>query len=149
MTYPSISELLPHRPPMRLIDRVIAADEHSVTCETTLTPDFLFLEEKRADVLVCVELVAQTVAAFVGLRQRGEGLPPSAGFLVGCSDAEFLVPHLAEGDRLTISASHLWGGAAFGKFRGHVERHGVRIASMEVSVVRGPGEAEAEKGDPA
>ena len=36
MTFPPIEQLLPHRPPMLLLDRVTAHDELSVCCETVV-----------------------------------------------------------------------------------------------------------------
>lgn len=121
---------------MLLLDRVVAATDRSVTCEVALTKDFVFLENGVADVLVCVELVAQTVGAYVGLQQREKGEPPQTGFLVGCRNAVFSSDCLSEGEQLIVQAEHVWGDGAFGKFAGQVERGGVVIASMDVSVVR-------------
>ena len=41
--YPTLEQLLPHRPPMILIDRMIDATDTGSMCEVTIGPQTLFI----------------------------------------------------------------------------------------------------------
>ena len=81
-TWPPIVELVPHRPPMLLLDRVLAYDGECVTCETVLRPDSPFADQGHVPAVVGIEYMAQTIAAGAGLRgarkgrrRRAHGIP--------------------------------------------------------------------------
>ena len=134
---PALVELVPHRGPMMLLDSVVAHGERDITCEATIGSAHPFLEDGQVDVLVCVELVAQAVAAYVGYRDRLAGLVPKIGFIVSCREASFAVPALALGDTLTIFAHHVWGEKDVGSFKGTVRRGDLTVAAVELGVYRG------------
>ena len=69
-TYPPIVELVPHRPPMLLLDRVLSYDGECVVCETVLEHDSPFVEQGHVPALVGIEYMAQTIAAGAGLSAR-------------------------------------------------------------------------------
>jgi predicted hotdog family 3-hydroxylacyl-ACP dehydratase len=133
-----LAELIPHRGPMMLLDSVVAHGERDITCLATIRADHPFLEEGEVDVLVCVELVAQAVAAYAGYRDRLSGRRPELGFIVSCREASFEVPAFALGDALTVEARHVWGEAQVGSFKGTVQRNGAIVAAVELGVYRGP-----------
>ena len=137
-TTPGLTELVPHRGPMLLLDSVVSHGEREITCRATIGETHAFLEGGEVDVLVCVELVAQAVAAYVGNRDYVPGEPPKVGFLVSCREATFEVPSLGVGDTLTVEARHVWGDAHVGSFKGRVSRGGATVADVEVGVYRGP-----------
>jgi len=137
-TLPTISELVPHRGPMSLLDSVRRWEEGAITCEASIRPDHPFLDGGVVDVLVAVELVAQAVAAYAGQRDRLAGKRPRIGFLVSCREASFEVESLALGDTLTIEVQHVWGDDTLGSFKGRVLRAGALVASVEVGVYGGP-----------
>jgi predicted hotdog family 3-hydroxylacyl-ACP dehydratase len=134
---PELAELVPHRGPMLLLDSVVAHGERDITCLASIGEDHAFLEGEEVDILVCVELVAQAVAAYVGKRDLLAGIKPAIGFLVSCREALFEVPTLALGDRLTVLARHVWGDKDLGSFKGEVRRDGVTVAKVELGVYRG------------
>ena len=72
-TYPPIVELVPHRPPMLLLDRVLSYDGECVVCETVLGPDSPFVEQGHVPAVVGIEYMAQTIAAGAGLSARDKG----------------------------------------------------------------------------
>ncbi len=135
---PELAELVLHRPPMRLLDSVVAHGEREITCAATIGADHAFLEGSEVDVLVCVELVAQAVAAYVGYQDYLAGRKPKIGFMVSCREASFEVPSLLLGDTLLIEARHVWGEADLGSFKGTVRRGGLVVATVELGVYRGP-----------
>ncbi|MBN2143103.1 MAG: hypothetical protein JW774_00620 [Candidatus Aureabacteria bacterium] len=56
-----ISDLVPHKPPMLLIDRLIKTEKTRSTAEVFIRDDNLFLkEDKTVDEMIFPELIAQT-----------------------------------------------------------------------------------------
>lgn len=136
MTFPDVAALIPHRPPMRLVDEVIAAEGQRIECRSSIPADSLFADAHgHVDSLVCVEYVAQTISAYVGLQHIREQRAPNIGFLVSCNEANFYVHDLRIGDVLDIRAEHVWGETGLGKFKGEVRRDGTLVAALDLSVV--------------
>lgn len=101
---PQLETLLPHRPPMRLIDELVAADDKSVRCAATPGTDFVFaLPDGTFEPLVLLELMAQTAAVLAGLQARTAGRAPGAGWLVSCRELVLEVrERLALGTRIEL-----------------------------------------------
>jgi predicted hotdog family 3-hydroxylacyl-ACP dehydratase len=137
MTHPSIETLVPHRRPMLLLDSVTAWADRTITCTASVGPDHPFLEDGEVDIMICVELVAQAVAAYVGYLDYQKGQPAKVGFLISCREAVFDAPALHVGDELEITTNHIWGSVTLGSFGGQVSRNGVRIATVEIGVFGG------------
>ena len=103
-SFPKIERLIPHRGPMRLIDRIVAAEEDAVTAEARIDPSCAFATaDRRIPSYVGLEMMAQTISAYDGLRRFKRDLPPSVGFLLGCRKYVARQPYLAAGTVLTIT----------------------------------------------
>lgn len=80
----SAAELLPHRPPMQLVDRLLASDGNAAVAETFPAADHLFANaDGSLDPVALVEMFAQTYAAMQGFEDLRFGRPVKEGFLVG------------------------------------------------------------------
>jgi predicted hotdog family 3-hydroxylacyl-ACP dehydratase len=137
---PSIEQLLPHKPPMRLLDTWDSRDESSIVCHATLSSRHsVVVREGVIDNGWCIELVAQAVAAYVGMQSWQNGAGPVMGFIVSCRDARFSMPSVPVDVPLRISAKHVWGERLLGSFRGVVERADTseQVASVELGVFSG------------
>ncbi len=99
-----ITQLVPHRPPMLLIDRLLADDAEFVRIEAIIKPGSFFLTEHGMPAWVGVELMAQTVASWAGLRSVQGGKPVMLGFLLGTRRYECTRPFFPVGARLEIEA---------------------------------------------
>lgn len=97
-----IAELVPHSGTMLLLDNTsllddtVHSDAHSLTAQVSIRPDSLFATERGVPAWVGIEYMAQTVAAFAGVRAREAGEAIRIGFLVGsrkysCNTAFFPV----------------------------------------------------------
>jgi len=76
--------LVPHRPPMLLITRLLEAEAGNGMAEAVIGADCPFLDEEgRFESAGLVELGAQAYAAIKGLEFLRAGVPFGAGFLVG------------------------------------------------------------------
>lgn len=108
-----LSELLPHKAPMVLVDRLLSYDLQSLECRCAVTigPESCFLEaEQGVPSYVGVEYMAQTVGVLSGIQQRGQSTEaPRLGFLLGfdltSQQCEWFVP----GQELVIAVRHEWG----------------------------------------
>jgi predicted hotdog family 3-hydroxylacyl-ACP dehydratase len=134
MSFPSLRELVPHRPPMLLLDEVVAFDGATATCAVTVRSDAPFAEDGRMPAWVALEYCAQCVAAFAGLRARGEGRPPRLGLLVAARDLTLDVDSFAAGERLIVVARLVFGEVRVGRFECEVTRAGTVVAKASLSV---------------
>ncbi len=138
-TYPPIVELVPHRPPMLLLDRVLSYDGERVVCETVLASDSPFAEQGEVPAVVGIEYMAQAIAAGAGLSARDKGdQAGKMGFLLGCRNLSIAVDSFQVGDRLTIEAKRTWGENQIGSFACKVQRGGEVLVEGALTVYQGP-----------
>jgi predicted hotdog family 3-hydroxylacyl-ACP dehydratase len=144
MNLPPIRELLPHRPPLLLLDALVAHGEDWAECEVTPKPAQLFAKADEVPAILCVEYMAQTIGAFAGLRQQARGEPPRVGYLIGARELTLYADALAIGQRLRVHARRVWSDASgrAGQFECKVESGETLIASGTLTVLQpsGPGE---------
>ena len=136
--YPPIAELVPHRPPMLLLDRVLSYDGETVICETVLAPGSLFVDGGEVPAVVAIEYMAQTIAAGAGLLARDKGEGARMGFLLGCRDLTIAVDSFQVGDWLTIDARRTWGGDELVSFACKVQRGSEVLVEGALTVYQGP-----------
>ncbi len=91
-----------HRPPLRLVQRLLCVDGDYAEGETTLNVGDVGVDaDGKVEAAALFELVAQTYAAAKGYRDRLSGKPTSLGYLVGASNFQIeRVP--SAGQRLLI-----------------------------------------------
>jgi predicted hotdog family 3-hydroxylacyl-ACP dehydratase len=96
-----LDDLLPHRPPMTLLDEVVSVD----LAEGTLVAAFAGRREWSGN-WVAIELMAQAAAALAGAADRAEGRdgPPRPGFLLGTRKLTLDLPAFTVGARYTVRA---------------------------------------------
>jgi len=102
-----IDSLVPHRRPLRLIDEILSVGEASAETAAVVTADWPTVANGAADVLVLVELVAQTAAVIGGYLALTDpaGAHPHKGMLVGIKQAAFSAENLPVGTRIVIRAT--------------------------------------------
>jgi 3-hydroxyacyl-[acyl-carrier-protein] dehydratase len=113
-TWPRPEDLIPHRPPFLLLDRIVAIEETSLTAETTLRAEEGLWSGVYAGhypghpvtpgVLLC-EMVFQAAAAYLAHRLRHADAPAQTGVPIltrigGAKFREMVRP----GDTVTIVA---------------------------------------------
>lgn len=102
MTLPPIAELVPHKAPMVLLDRVLQAGPDQLSAEVTLRPDSPFCDGQRVGGWVGIEYMAQTVAALAGWTARQVNDPVRIGFLLGTRKYTSHTPWFHVGETLHI-----------------------------------------------
>lgn len=90
----NINGLIPHQPPMLLVDRLVRLTGDEAVSETVFRPDSIFLKDDgQVEEAALFEMMAQTFAAFAAAGREGSG--PSAGYLVGVKRLKIHKPALA------------------------------------------------------
>jgi len=86
---PRLDELLPHRPPMRFVERVVDETEEGITCLARLPGDCALVDQGTALAAVALEAAAQTAAVRESLRHWREATSsqPRICYLVSVRDA--------------------------------------------------------------
>jgi len=139
---PHVRELVPHEPPMLLLDAVRSYDGDTIVCAVTIAADGLFVEQLNGQpgvpALIGLEYMAQCVAAYAGLAARQDGRPPRIGFLIGCRELRLDTEAFAIGDSLEVEARRVWGENDLGSFACAVKRAGEVLVSGTLSVYGGP-----------
>jgi predicted hotdog family 3-hydroxylacyl-ACP dehydratase len=134
MSFPPVAQLVPQRPPMLLLDAVLAAGGGSITCAAEVRPDNLFLRDGRAPAATVLEYMAQAIAAERGLEAAG---PPAMGLIAACRSLELHADHLLAGDRLEITAQRGYVGE-LAEYTARVTRDGHLLAEAVLHVVTTP-----------
>lgn len=110
-------ELVPHRPPMLLIDSLIEAGEDYSVCRASIRLDSVFLEADGVPAIAGIEYMAQAVAAHGGYLDQLKGEPVKVGFLLGSPQFETFVTTLPLGSQLRIHVQKDWGDDQMMRFR--------------------------------
>jgi len=140
-----ISELLPHDPPMVLLDRVLSFDESSLVAEVTIHRDSVLCDESGVPGWVGIEYMAQAVAAHAGAQARLEGNTPSVGYLLGTRSYKCLLPAFPVGATLTVHIKALFVEMSLGAFECRIETD-EEVATATINVYQ-PADSDVESLD--
>jgi predicted hotdog family 3-hydroxylacyl-ACP dehydratase len=106
-TKESVSELVPHKGKMFLLDRVRDYDlnGNSITTEIDISRDNLFYEDELGGVpaWVAFEYMAQSVSALSGLQGRTKSEKPKVGFIMSVSGFNAYVPVFKQGETVVVN----------------------------------------------
>ena len=88
---PPLDELIPHRPPMRFVERILGEAEDGATCLARVPAACALVTRGVTPTFVALEAAAQTAAVWEALRRsRDAGAASSRmGYLVSLRDAAF------------------------------------------------------------
>jgi len=81
----SVNDLIPHSPPMVLIERIVDFGNESLVAEITIVEDCKFYDSDLEGVpaWVGIEYMSQAIAAFAGIHAKKESRAIKLGFLLG------------------------------------------------------------------
>jgi predicted hotdog family 3-hydroxylacyl-ACP dehydratase len=129
-----IERLLPQRPPMLLLDRLLSCTASEGTADARISAGNLFrLPDDTIHEAALFELMAQAYAAVRGFQDSLAGKPASIGYLAGITRA---VVHGAArvGDRLTVSVRQTALLQPFVRAEARVVRDGDLLAEGELTL---------------
>jgi predicted hotdog family 3-hydroxylacyl-ACP dehydratase len=126
--------VVPHKPPMLLIDRLLEVRERASISEMTVRQDMVFVGENgQLDDACYPEIISQAIAAQEGFRKLGSPNPLQEGLLLGVKKLEILGTARV-GDTLRISVYKAAKYGDFGIITGEVSKGEEIIARGEVKV---------------
>jgi predicted hotdog family 3-hydroxylacyl-ACP dehydratase len=99
-----VTQLLPHRRSMLLVDRLLEATDEMVRVEAVVKRGSCFVTEEGLPGWVGAELMAQAMACWSGWQQLRLGNPARLGFLVSLRRYECSLPFFPIGSHLVIEA---------------------------------------------
>jgi predicted hotdog family 3-hydroxylacyl-ACP dehydratase len=131
-----LDELIAHRRPLQLLDRVISLSETEAVAELAVRSDNLFfLPGLGLPAYVGLEVMAQSIAAIDGMKQRNARNPPKIGFLLGCRRYSVGPKYFAEGTRLTARAKMVFTDGAMFSFECRIDdEDGAELAKANMNV---------------
>ena len=133
-TFP-IADLLPHAPPMVLLDHVLACSGERLIAHVTIRADSEFCVAGQVGVWVGIEYMAQAIAAWSGWQARQRGESVKIGYLLGTRRFEAMVAGFLVGDQLEIEiAREFQADNGLARFRAEIRKDGVVCAAASVSV---------------
>ena len=135
---PSIEALIPHRTPMRLIDRVLNLDGNHIQTISIVQETWPLCDSRGADVILVVEIIAQSIAALYHSRKRRQG-EPQIDFFVGIKEARFHAQRLPLHAELTVNVKMVSAIGNYGIFNGEVML-GTKVMGEALVQVLEPGE---------
>jgi predicted hotdog family 3-hydroxylacyl-ACP dehydratase len=134
-----ITELVPHRASMLLIDRLLADDPEMVRVEATVKREGVFVTDDGLPGWVGVELMAQAVATWAGLRRKEAQQPVRLGFLLGTRRYDCSRPMFPLGARLEIEArQELVAENGLAVFSCTIHLDGQQVASAHLNAFQPP-----------
>lgn len=101
----TVAQLVPHTGTMSLLDITLHSDRKSLVAQVTIGQHTLFATERGVPAWVGIEYMAQSIAAFAGVRAREAGEEIRIGFLVGTRKYQCNVPWFPLGTTLMIEVT--------------------------------------------
>ena len=135
--FPAITEVVPHRPPMLLIEALEHESEGSLTCSARPRSTTPYSTAGKVPSILCLEYMAQAVAAYAGLRALRENDQVRMGYIIGVRSMTLEVPFLSTGNQVLITVRHIWGDDSLGKFDCSITLAGRQIAHADLSAFQG------------
>ncbi|WP_309400992.1 hypothetical protein [Cerasicoccus maritimus] len=131
---PNIRELIPHEPPLVLVDRLNVLNQEQVCGETTLAPGTLDDSGQGVPAAWSLEIVAQACAAIIGHEYRDRGY--QGGRLIRAPRWDLAQTHLPTGQTLTIEATlEAASGLGIFLFNGRLLADGQALAEGQLTIL--------------
>jgi len=137
--------IVPHRGKMLLLSRVMRYDleARSIEAEYCITKDCIFYEPaaKGVPAWAGFEFMAQTVAAFSGIRDRAIGKPPQIGFVLAVSRLQIGLPFFREGSTVSIKMTEIDDMHPIFVFEGGIFLDGEKVLEGKLTVMEADDES--------
>ncbi len=147
--WPPLASLLPHRPPMLLLDGVERFETGLIECGVTPRAGGPFVEDDRVPALVSVEYFAQAAATYFGLVHRDRG-GMRIGVLLGARELRLEVDSFPVDAPMTARVREVWTDGQIAQFDCELRgRAGELLASASINVHSAPPSSSLGGGAPA
>ena len=143
MTPIPLDELLPHRPPMVLIDAVESFDAEAkrLVARVTIGENQLFFDGQGVPNWAAIEYMAQTAAALVGYYDKhvAPGQPARPGLLLGTRKLDLKLERFEAGKTYHVVAENAFSDSDAASFVCRIEDDtGATVATANLNAYRPP-----------
>lgn len=129
-----ISDIMPHDPPMVLLDRYMKSDKTSLVAEVDITVSSPFFEAGLGiPTYLGIEYIAQAISAFNGLAAFSEKSEIKPGFLLGSRNITLKIPHFPVGKTVCVSINVSFNDGEMAVFDGEVSLEGDVIVQARIN----------------
>jgi predicted hotdog family 3-hydroxylacyl-ACP dehydratase len=128
-TQGAVAELIPHSGEMVWLDRIVDCDEQGLTAELVVRGDGLLSDGPTVPAWAGIEYMAQTIAAYVGVKAKQANEPIRLGFLLGTRFYNSNVAAFKVGAMLTIRVEKIIQDDGLGVFECRILGEGVDITA--------------------
>lgn len=136
--FPHITELVPHVAPMLALDELTAWEPGHAAAIACVRADHYLARGGAPDGSAALELMAQTVAACMGMEAFRHGEPVRYGMVIACRSLALERPELAVGERYAVDVRRVRSTDYASHFDGEVrDARGELVASGSFTLVHG------------
>jgi predicted hotdog family 3-hydroxylacyl-ACP dehydratase len=132
---PPLVDLLPHDPPMVLLDAISAFGEIDIECTVTVAEGAPFVRDGKVAAVVALEYMAQASGVFLGIMAFSESGRIKRGYLLGAREMELDADYFHVGDTLRVFSKHVWGKEDMASFDCLVTRNDRRVAWATLNIL--------------
>lgn len=133
----SVGELLPHAPPMVLLDELLDWSVTGARTAVEIRDDHPFaVAGLGVPSHVGIEMMAQTCGVFAGLEAKRSGEPVKLGFLLGSRRYSAECERFGSGERLEIQVTNVFREGPMAVFDCRIESGGRTVAAAQLTLYR-------------
>jgi predicted hotdog family 3-hydroxylacyl-ACP dehydratase len=142
-----INNMIPQKPPMRLVDKIIGFKDETVHSQATITPTHIFFwnETKSIPHWVAIEIMAQTAAAYGKLKTEDYDAEASIGFLLSVRNYTTNVDSYSESSILDVYTECIILDSGTGVFKCKIEVDGKTTATVNINAHQPQNKDDAKK----
>jgi predicted hotdog family 3-hydroxylacyl-ACP dehydratase len=122
---------------MLLLDGIRDHSGDSIVCSTTPSEATPYAGPDGVPAILALEFMAQTVAAYAGMRARSQGRPVRMGYIIGVRTMSLSVSILPLNEELLVTAEMTWGDDELGRFECSVTGPAGSVAEAQLTVFQG------------
>ncbi len=130
----NIEDLLYHARPMILIDQVEAYDAEAIQTVVEISEDSPFLEKDQVPAYVGIEYMAQSIAAYSGIKALQAGGVVKIGYLASARNMTLETPGFKIGEKLEIVAKLVYDEAPMAVFDCQINTNDNMVAAARLNV---------------
>jgi len=131
----TVADLLPHAPPMVLLDKVLGWDQGQISTTLSIRPGIpFFVNETGVPSYVGLEYMAQACGAYAGLEGLSFGRPVRLGFLLGTRNYHASVDWFRPGERLIVTIHEVFRQELMGAFDCRITCNELEVASAQLNL---------------
>jgi predicted hotdog family 3-hydroxylacyl-ACP dehydratase len=135
--YPPVAELVPHEPPMILVDELVEWSPTQARVRAHVRRGGPFVSDGRLPATILLEYMAQAIAVADGMAGRGNGRR-DIGLLLGVRELNLAVDFVSAGDTLDIHVVQRFLDDKMASYACEVRRDDQTLASGAVNVMFSP-----------